>query len=430
MIEQQELTNRLDDNGFQMGDEVRIAPVNARRKSFKINRTNFYFISRHFESEMLQGCFALLPEMRSERFKVKLSIKDVLSVNSSKKKRFYLEVQEGCAFKLNGSFHMGSFIEKGDILEIGYNQIFFDSGVKEENSKDLIDDRLIQSNLPLLLQGETGVGKSSMAKSIHKLSNRCGKFVQVNLSAISKNLIESELFGHVKGSFTGAHTDKCGVLKQADHGTLFLDEIDSLPLEIQTKLLLFLDNQIITPVGSTSSIPLNVRLIFASGRKLIDVVKNKEMRQDFFYRLNAGASFHIKSLRDDTARIESFCEEYALEKHIKISKRLIDFYKTLPWPGNYRQLQGHLETKRVMSKRGFLDFDEMDEVLIEQSSELESFENTEVKPTLHQVKIAYMKKIYFEMDKNISRSAAVLGISSRSLRNSIKSFDSFYEPIT
>ncbi|MEE2671682.1 MAG: sigma 54-interacting transcriptional regulator [Bdellovibrionota bacterium] len=222
MIEQQELTKRLDENGFQMGDEIRIAPVNARKKSFEINRTNFYFISRHFESEMLQGCFALLPEMRSERFKVKLSIKDVLTVNTCKKRRFYLEVQEGCAFKLNGSFHMGSFIEKGDILEIGYNQIFFDSGVKKENSKELIDERIIQSSLPLLLQGETGVGKSSMAKSIHKLSNRSGKFVQVNLSAISRNLIESELFGHVKGSFTGAHTDKCGVLKQADHGTLFL----------------------------------------------------------------------------------------------------------------------------------------------------------------------------------------------------------------
>lgn len=430
MIEQQELTQRLDENGFKMGDEIRIVPANARKKSLNIKRTTFYFVSRHFETDMMQGCYTLLPEMRSKRFKVKLSIKDVQGANVTKKKRFYLEVEEGCAFKLNGSFHMASFVERGDILEIGYNQVFFQSAGKEENSKELIDKRLIQSSLPLLLQGETGVGKSSMAKSIHKLSNRCGKFVQINLSAISKNLIESELFGHVKGSFTGAHADKSGVLKQADHGTLFLDEIDSLPLDIQTKLLVFLDNQMITPVGSTSSISLNVRLIFASGRKLIDVVKNKEMRQDFFYRLNAGASFQIKSLRDDTKRIEHFCDEYAVAKHIKISQRLIDFYKTLPWPGNYRQLQGHLDTKRVMSKKGYLDFDEMDEMLIEQSSELDSLENTEVKPTLHQVKLAYMKKIYFEMDRNISRSAVVLGISSRSLRNSIKSFNSFYEPIT
>lgn len=425
MIENSEFTDRFDVQGLAMGDKIFLRPVNGRKRMITLKRTHFYFISRHFENEMMAGCFALLPEMKNERFKIKLSLKDSISQTRAKKQRYHLEVVEGGPFKLNGGFHLGSFIEKGDFLEIGFNRIQFQEGKSahfNEDEKPWSESQksMIESNLSILLQGETGVGKSSMARKVHEASGRNGRFVQVNLSAISPNLIESELFGHVKGSFTGAHQDKMGVLKKADYGTLFLDEIDSLPKDIQTKLLLFLDDRTVTPVGGGIPMRLDVRLIFASGRPLSKVVQGGEMRRDFFYRISNGMTFKLEALRNDPSKVMRYCREFSFKNEVKITNRLIEFYQTLPWPGNYRQLKGHLESKVIMADGKTLDFDKFDERLIEQSSQLGDWDTHDQRPTLHAVKNAYAKKIYFECEKNASQAAKILGISSKCLRGMIK----------
>ncbi|MAZ49774.1 MAG: hypothetical protein CME65_14525 [Halobacteriovoraceae bacterium] len=424
MLESSEFTQRFDEQGLILGDKISLQPINGRKKSVSLKRTTFYFISRHYESEMMSGCYALLPEMKNEKFKVKLSLVDTLSQSKTRKQRFFLCVEVGGAFKLNGSYHLGSYIERGDYLEIGFNRIQFKANDKNnEYSKSLWSEEqksLVGSNLSILLQGETGVGKSNMAKKIHECSGRNGRFVQINLSAIAPNLIESELFGHVKGSFTGAHQDKVGVLKKADYGTLFLDEIDSLPKDIQTKLLLFLDDKSITPVGGGVPMNLDVRLIFASGRPLNEVVQNAEMRRDFYYRISNGITFKLDSLRNDPLKVLNFCQDFSLKNEVKITSRLVEFYQTLPWPGNYRQLKGHLESKLVMAGGKTLDFDKFDERLIEQSSELGELDSMDQRPTLSEIKNAYAKKVYYECDKNASQAAKVLDISSKCLRGMIK----------
>src|SRR5690606_12983163 len=134
----------------------------------------------------------------------------------------------------------------------------------QENSELLelnSSKKIIQSNLPILIEGETGTGKTTLAKSIHQMSERSGEFVHVNLSAFSENLMESELFGHLKGAFTGAYNDKKGAIERANNGTLFLDEIDSTSIAVQTKLLLFLDNYKLSPVGSGVMKKINCRIL-------------------------------------------------------------------------------------------------------------------------------------------------------------------------
>ena len=166
-----------------------------------------------------------------------------------------------------------------------------------------MEQNLINSDLKILISGETGTGKSHLARKVHEKSGRLGEFVAINLSSFNPQLIESELFGHKKGSFTGAIHDKTGAFSMAKNGTLFLDEIDSLPLDLQTKLLTFIDNKKFRRVGDTKEESINTRLIFASGRPLEQLVEQGSFRKDLFFRLKSGHSVEMASLRNDIPRI-------------------------------------------------------------------------------------------------------------------------------
>ncbi len=216
--------------------------------------------------------------------------------------------------------------------------------------------RAADSNIPVLIEGESGVGKELIARAIQGESERSGKpFIVVNCGAIPENLVESILFGHEKGSFTGAVDKRLGKFQEADGGTLFLDEISELPLDAQVKLLRALQDGEIDPVGSKKSIKVNFRLISATNRDIIQLVREGKFREDLYYRLNV---FPIwvpplrERLNDVPELARHFMTRFAAEEGKRVSTfsddavRLIESY---PWPGNVRQLENAVFRAVVLS---------------------------------------------------------------------------------
>jgi two-component system, NtrC family, response regulator AtoC len=204
--------------------------------------------------------------------------------------------------------------------------------------------RVAATNLPVLLTGESGTGKEVVASSLHSHSNRAEKpFVAVNCGAISAELIESELFGHVKGSFTGADRDRTGLWEEADKGTVFLDEITETTLAFQVKLLRALQQGEIRRVGSNQTQRVDVRVIAASNSNVEEEVAAGRFRKDLFYRLNA-VSIRLPPLRERPEDIlllaKSFAERmYSLNPEVKFSPEVLELLEQYPWPGNIRELE-------------------------------------------------------------------------------------------
>jgi DNA-binding NtrC family response regulator len=416
------MTDILNKKGLKEGDEIIIKPFGKRRRTYHLNHTKLIFTTK---SGPRISWVKVLESIQGEDFTFELKRFEVPSINQQKNERYFLQSSCGTPFKLNGSFTMQAFVEVGDEVEFGFHKVNFTRRQSAENQMKLFsscieeNERVISSMLPILLEGETGVGKTSLAREFHHLSGRKGRFIHINVSAFSSTLIESELFGHVKGAFTGALSDKKGAFRQSNQGTLFIDEIDSLPLELQTKLLLFFDSQELTPVGSEINYKIDTRIICASGRSLKSLTESKLMRKDFYFRVASGAIIKIPSLRDNIPMLSRFCKLYGIERNIIIPQKLIEFYETLPWPGNYRQLKGHLDKKFVMMNGRKMDFDDVDNELVVLSSELIDIENNH-SITMKELKTNYAKKVYFECDQNYSRASMLLNISPRSLKGLIE----------
>jgi DNA-binding NtrC family response regulator len=202
------------------------------------------------------------------------------------------------------------------------------------------------STIPVLIEGESGVGKEMIARAIQGESDRSGKpFVAVNCGAIPENLVESILFGHEKGSFTGATSKHLGKFQEADGGTLFLDEVAELPLDIQVKLLRAIQEGEIDPVGSRKPVKVNIRLVSATNRNMIEMVKAGQFREDLYYRLNV-FPIMVPPLRDRKDDIEAltnhFITRLSAEEGRKvhgITRQTLDMLKGYAWPGNVRQLE-------------------------------------------------------------------------------------------
>jgi two-component system, NtrC family, nitrogen regulation response regulator NtrX len=206
------------------------------------------------------------------------------------------------------------------------------------------------TNGRVLIYGESGTGKELVARALHASSLRGEmQFVEVNCAAIPEELIESEMFGHRKGSFTGASEDKIGKFQKADGGTLFLDEVGDMSLKTQSKVLRALEEQRVEPVGSNQSTDVDVRIIAATNKKLEDEIGRGAFREDLFYRLNV-IPFYVPALRERTediptlasAFLATFCEEYG-KKGKEFSPTAIDVLLTYPWPGNVRELKNLVE---------------------------------------------------------------------------------------
>jgi DNA-binding NtrC family response regulator len=208
----------------------------------------------------------------------------------------------------------------------------------------------------VLITGETGTGKEVAARAIHEASKRSGgQFVAVNCSALPENLLESELFGHVKGAFTGAQQSRVGRFEQANHGTLFLDEIGDIPLDLQTKLLRVLQEREVERLGSSESIQLDVRIIAATNVDLRELVKRGQFRQDLYYRLNV-VPIHMPPLRQRVNDIPSltqhFLEKICKDEGIGVKSVSAEGMRSLmnrDWPGNVRQLENAVEMAVALS---------------------------------------------------------------------------------
>ncbi len=214
-------------------------------------------------------------------------------------------------------------------------------------------DRVAASDASVLLRGESGTGKEIVAKRIHLKSERAsGPFVPINCAAIPKELLESELFGHVKGAFTGATRDRKGKFQQADGGTIFLDEIGALPADLQPRLLRVLQEQKVDIVGGDKSLEIDLRIISATNRNLEQAIENGSFREDLYFRLNV-VPIDLPPLRERQGDIvllaDHFLTKYAKGKPTRLGKELLDALESYSWPGNVRELENACQRLALLS---------------------------------------------------------------------------------
>ena len=216
-------------------------------------------------------------------------------------------------------------------------------------------DKIASTDATVLITGENGTGKDVLAGEIHRMSMRALKpMVCVDAGALTETLFESELFGHVKGAFTDAHSDHKGKFEQADGGTLFLDEIGNIPLHLQAKLLRVLQNRTITRVGDTKAIPVDIRLICATNRNLEEMVRNGEFREDLYYRINT-MHLHLPALRERVDEISSLAEMFIAKYADRYRRNVngltteaLELLKGHCWSGNVRELQNCIEKAVIL----------------------------------------------------------------------------------
>jgi two-component system response regulator HydG len=247
-----------------------------------------------------------------------------------------------------------------------------------QQMKNVIDrvKRIAPTDATVLITGESGTGKELIAQAIHQNSPRKGKrMVPLNCAAVAENLVESELFGHVKGSFTDAHNDRMGAFEYANGGTLFLDEVGDMPLATQTKLLRVLEEHLITRVGDNKQIKVNVRVLSATNRSLEEFIEQGRFRRDLYYRLKV-VTVEIPSLaerREDIVPLVDHFRKQFTRRHHKsvraiapaVTRKLFAY----DWPGNVRQLRNAVETMVVLDTDGVLDVDDLPPELAEAEPE-------------------------------------------------------------
>ena len=281
--------------------------------------------------------------------------------------------------------------------------------------------RVLDSDATILIEGESGTGKELVARAIHYNGQRKDKpFMAIFCGALPDSLLESELFGHKKGAFTGAVTDKKGLLEAADGGTFFLDEIGDLNMQIQTKLLRVLQEGEIRRVGENKIRKVNVRVISATNKVLTDLVPQGLFREDLYYRLNT-ILIKVPLLRERKPDIpllaHHFLDKFTETKKTKIKgfdENALEALLAYPWPGNVRELENTIERAVVMAKEELINVDD----LKLPPTELEKFseEGLSLKDSQRQL----VKKTLDEQDGNISETAKILGVSRRWLHYKIK----------
>ena len=283
----------------------------------------------------------------------------------------------------------------------------------------------------VLIQGESGTGKEVIARYIHGLSERPqGPFLSINCGALPEGLLESELFGHVKGSFTGAVRDHEGLFAAAAGGTFFLDEIGEMTPAIQIKLLRVLQEREVTPVGGTQPVPVDVRLIAATNRDLEDDMKGGRFRSDLYYRLNVIA-IHLPPLRDRKDDIpllaDAFLRRMAFERGQPpkaIGADAMTAIVAYEWPGNVRELENALERAATLSKGEEITAAELPARVTERRAPALAAERPSANPPLDVVERAYIAWVLQSVGGNKTRAAEVLGIDPSTLYRKLARYES------
>ncbi len=286
------------------------------------------------------------------------------------------------------------------------------------------------SSAPVLITGESGTGKELVAKAIHTNSKRKDKaYIPVNCAAIPASLLESELFGHEKGAFTGAIAQKEGCFELAHQGTLFLDEIGEMNPDLQSKLLRVLEDGRFRRVGGTKEIEVDVRVIAATNKNLEEAVEEGSFREDLYYRLNV---FHIilPQLRerneDIPLLIQSFIEEFNVknDKNIKgVSREALKILKNYSWPGNVRELKNVIERAVIVSRNDVIEPEDLPEALMSRAAKAPKVEFA-LGTTMDEVERQYLFHTINFVDGNKTKAAKLLGISLKTLHNKLNKYKS------
>jgi len=288
-------------------------------------------------------------------------------------------------------------------------------------------ERVAPSDVTVLITGESGSGKEVIADLLHAMSRRSkGRIIKINCAALPRELIESELFGSVKGAFTGAHTDRDGLFRQAEDGTLFLDEISEMPIDTQSKLLRVLQDQEVRPVGGKTSYKTNCRLVAATNRKPEDAIKDGKMREDLFYRISA-ISVHLPPLRERREDIMPLCNAFLKRFAAQANRPLIGFTQSaverltaFDWPGNVRQLQNEVQRAVLLCEGAAVDASDLSITTAKTADTIESQDtNFTLLEGVERNAIIQMLK---ETGGNKLEAAKRLGIGRQTLYNKIKAY--------
>ncbi|HEV8244169.1 MAG TPA: sigma-54 dependent transcriptional regulator [Polyangiaceae bacterium] len=293
-----------------------------------------------------------------------------------------------------------------------------------------IVNRVAESDTNVLITGESGTGKELVARAVHERSGRKGAFLAINCAAVPENLLESELFGHMRGAFTDARTARTGLFVEADQGTLFLDEIADMPLGMQAKLLRVLQERKVRPLGATQEIPFDARIVAATNRDLESEVADKRFREDLYYRINV-VRIDMPSLRsrgNDVLLLAQHFLEHAGQRTGKsvtrlgrlVAERLVNY----DWPGNVRELENCMERAVALAR-----FDEI--TLDDLPAKIREHRPTEVftvsddpndLPAMHVVEERYIRKVLAAVGGNKTLAAKVLGFDRRTLYRKLERY--------
>ena len=309
-------------------------------------------------------------------------------------------------------------------LDLSLEQMFGSSPA----IKKIVDQitQVAGTNLSVIIQGETGTGKTFIANAIHSVSNRARKaFVRVDMGLVPDTLFESELFGYRKGAFTGADRHKAGYFENANSGTIFIDEIENIPLHIQGKLLSVLDEKRIYPLGSTTPVSIDVRIVAATNRDIRQCVMSKSFREDLYYRLG---EFVIKvpPLRERSEDIPFFVNKFILDAGTELNRQIREISDDAlallvnhTWPGNVRELKNVVRKAVLMSKGDVIDKHVVGPLLTEFEVE-EKTSSLSIKDAVRDVEKRKIKEALRRTNGNKTKSAELLCISYKNLLDKIK----------
>lgn len=324
---------------------------------------------------------------------------------------------------------------RGVEVERGKDHFVFDGIVGQSTAMQSILEvvrRVAPTSISVLVEGPSGTGKELLARAIHDNSLRHHKpFKPVNCAGLTETLLESELFGHVKGAFTGANVDRKGLFEIADQGTLFLDEIGDMPLTMQAKLLRVIEDGMVIPVGSNKAIAVDVRIISATNHSLTELIEQHKFREDLYFRIK-GVSISLPSLRERPEDIPPFVQHFvgeaAREIGSKVSSVTEAAMQTLTgydWPGNIRQLKNAIRTMVVMCDRDRLDLQDLPPEI----SQRRQLTGASGAPTnlagvsLNDLEKQAIVDTLAKTQGNREKAAKILGIGERTLYRKIKEYD-------
>lgn len=386
----------------------------------------FYYVTKPWEANDLRLVIDRAIEKRTLKLNVERLVNELQDANRQlTDKNSYLEEANQEIKNLKNKLENENQALKKEISKSGSSgEIVFGSKAYKQVMSDLY--KVAPTNSTVLILGETGTGKELLARAVHHNSLRKDKaFIKVNCAAIPANLIESELFGHLKGSFTGAINNKMGFFELADKGTIFLDEIGEMPLELQPKLLRVLQEGEFNRIGDSKTIKVDVRIVAATNRNLIKAVKDGSFRSDLYFRLNV---FPITNLKlserkeDIPMLVEHFVKKHSkrIGKEIKsIDPEALNALTSYDWPGNIRELENYVERAIILSTNGILDAKNWTKTFFNDPDKKESNELVE----LRDVEKRYILKVLELTDWKLTgnKSATeVLGIKTSTLVSKMK----------